>query len=106
MQKINVNTNYSTNFKQYPPKAITNTIEQSAKAVQNHLKETAAVGAGLALTSLGVISAKPQTDEEAKKKKKMIEDMLLPDIKIYNYIILIREILKYTKPTFKIILIN
>ena len=48
MQKINVNTNYSTNFKQYPPKAITNTIEQSAKAVQNHLKETAAVGAGLA----------------------------------------------------------
>ena len=106
MQKINVNTNYSTNFKQYPPKAITNTIEQSAKAVQNHLKETAAVGAGLALTSLGVISAKPQTDEEAKKKKKMIEDMLLPDKKIYNYIILIREILKYTKPTFKIILIN
>lgn len=66
--KINVNTNYySTNFKQYPPKAITNTIEQSAKAVQNHFKETAAVGAGLALTSLGVISAKPQTDEEAKK---------------------------------------
>ena len=55
--KINVNTNYySTNFKQYPPKAITNTIEQSAKAVQNHFKETAAVGAGLALTSLGVIS--------------------------------------------------
>ena len=103
MQKINVNTNYSTNFKQYPPKAITNTIEQSAKAVQNHLKETAAVGAGLALTSLGVISEKPQTDE---KKKKMIEDMLLPDKKIYNYIILIREILKYTKPTFKIILIN
>lgn len=38
--KINVNTNYySTNFKQYPPKAITNTIEQSAKAVQNHFKE-------------------------------------------------------------------
>lgn len=36
----------------------------------------------------------------------MIEDMLLPDKKIYNYIILIREILKYTKPTFKIILIN
>lgn len=109
MQKINVNTNYSTNFKQYPPKAITNTIEQSAKAVQNHLKETAAVGAGLALTSLGVISAKdnntqkPRTDKEAKK---MIEDMLLPDKKIYNYIILIREILKYTKPTFKIILIN
>ena len=84
MQKINVNTNYSTNFKQYPPKAITNTIEQSAKAVQNHLKETAAVGAGLALTSLGVISAKdnntqkPRTDKEAKK---MIEDMLLPDKK-------------------------
>lgn len=67
--KINVNTNYySTNFKQYPPKAITNTIEQSAKAIQNHFKETAAVGAGLALTSLEVISAKPQTDEEAKKK--------------------------------------
>lgn len=66
--KINVNTNYySTNFKQYPPKAITNTIEQPAKAVQNHFKETAAVGAGLALTSLEVISAKPQTDEEAKK---------------------------------------
>ena len=90
MQKINVNTNYSTNFKQYPPKAITNTIEQSAKAVQNHLKETAAVGAGLALTSLGVISAKdnntqkPRTDKEAKK---MIEDMLLPDkkdLQLYN----------------------
>ena len=83
--KINVNTNYySTNFKQYPPKAITNTIEQSAKAVQNHFKETAAVGAGLALSSLGVISAKPQTDEEAKK---MIEDMLLPDkkdLQLYN----------------------
>ena len=83
--KINVNTNYySINFKQYPPKAITNTIEQSAKAVQNHFKETAAVGAGLALTSLGVISAKPQTDEEAKK---MIEDMLLPDkkdLQLYN----------------------
>ena len=90
MQKINVNTNYRTNFKQYPPKAITNTIEQSAKAVQNHLKETAAVGAGLALTSLGVISAKdnntqkPRTDKEAKK---MIEDMLLPDkkdLQLYN----------------------
>lgn len=72
--KINVNTNYySTNFKQYPPKAITNTIEQSAKAVQNHFKETAAVGAGLALTSLGVISAKPQTDEEAPPKKKWLK---------------------------------
>ncbi len=81
--KINVNTNYySTNFKQYPPKAITNTIEQSAKAIQNHFKETAAVGAGLALTSLEVISAKPQTDEEAKKK--MIEDMLLPDKKRFT----------------------
>lgn len=86
--KINVSTNYSDSLKKDLLRKIPNSIKQSAEVVQDHLKETATVGAGLALTSLGVISSnkvqQPQTDEDAKK---MIEDMLLPDKKslpLYN----------------------
>lgn len=91
MTTINPVPKLQTQAPAFRGKVIPNTIkQQSTEVVQNHLKKSVAVGAGLALTSLGVISAKdnniqlPRTDEEAKK---MIEDMLLPDkkdLQLYN----------------------